>query len=82
MRGPMRNPRPATGASGYAISASVIAAGGITRATSACFELAGTSGQPAVGVTQGATYELRAGFWGNAVFADSLFRSSFEDCQP
>jgi len=69
------------GSSTYAITASVIAGGGIARATNACFELAGTIGQPTAGVSQGADYQLRTGFWGGAVLADSLFRSSFEECQ-
>lgn len=64
------------------ITSMVIAGGGTTTARSSCFELAGTIAQSASGQSQGATYALTAGFWGPPRGTDTLFRSSFEACQP
>jgi hypothetical protein len=71
-----------SGTQTYAITAKVIAGGGTMIARSPCFELAGTIGQPAAGPSQSATYALNAGFWGAPARTDTLFRSSFEACQP
>lgn len=72
----------AEGTPGYQIVSAVVAGGGISRAQNACFELAATAGQPVVGTSANSTYTLVAGFWGAAVQGDTLFRSSFEACQP
>jgi hypothetical protein len=66
----------------FAIRASVIAGGGVAAARGPCFDLAGTAAQPVAGTSEGGSYRLRSGFWGGTVQGDSLFRSSFEECQP
>lgn len=60
----------------------VIAGGGVTRASSACFDLAGTVAEPVAGSAQGGSFRLDAGFLALPVATDSLFRNSFEVCQP
>lgn len=60
----------------------VIAGGGVTHARSACFDLDGTVAEPAAGSAQGGNYTLDAGFLAMPVATDSLFRNSFEVCQP
>jgi hypothetical protein len=60
----------------------VIAGGGVTRASSACFDLAGTVAEPVAGSAQGGSFRLDAGFLALPVATDSLFRTSFEVCQP
>jgi hypothetical protein len=70
------------GTPSYEITSAVIAGGGITRAENPCFELSGTSGQPVAGASSNATYALYAGFWGGAVFNDTIFRNTFEACAP
>lgn len=67
---------------GYQIVSAVVAGGGISRAQNSCFELSATVGQPAVGLSANSSVSLVAGFWGGAVHGDTLFRSSFEACQP
>jgi hypothetical protein len=66
----------------FLISQHVIAGGGVDRARSPCFDLAGTIGQPVVGRTQGGAFTLDAGFWGAPISTDSIFRTGFEACQP
>ena len=66
----------------FSMTAKVIAGGTIADAKSACFDLAATVGQPVTGVSQGANYLVKAGFWGNPWTTDTLFRNAFEDCQP
>lgn len=65
----------------FSINHHVIAAGGVTRAKNACFELASTIGQPIGGRSEGGVYTLDAGFLARRIETDSLFRSSFEACQ-
>ena len=60
----------------------VIAGGGVTRASSACFDLDGTVAEPVAGSAQGGSFTLDAGFLAMPVATDSLFRNSFEVCQP
>lgn len=60
----------------------VIAGGGVTHARSACFDLAGTVAEPVAGRAQGGSFSLDAGFLAMPVATDSLFRNSFEVCQP
>jgi hypothetical protein len=66
----------------FLISQHVIAGGGIGYAASPCFDLRGTIGQPVAGRTQGGAFTLDAGFWATPVSTDSIFRNSFEACQP
>jgi hypothetical protein len=66
----------------FLISQHVIAGGGVSHAASPCFDLTGTIGQPVAGRTQGGAFTLDAGFWTNSVSTDSIFRNSFEACQP
>lgn len=77
---------PATGqrsAGGVAlVSQHVIAGGGVSHARSACFDLAGTVAEPVAGSAQGGNFLLEAGFLAMPVTTDSLFRNSFEVCQP
>ena len=75
------SPHP-NGSPSYQITSAVIAGGGVTRAESPCFELAGTTGQPVAGASSNSTYALIAGFWGGAVFNDTIFRNTFEACTP
>jgi hypothetical protein len=70
------------GAGSFVITQHVVAGGGVARARSACFDLAGSIGQPVTGRTQGGDFSLDAGFWAVRVATDSIFRSSFEACQP
>lgn len=67
---------------GYQIVSAVVAGGGISRAQNSCFELSATVGQPVVGLSVNSNVSLIAGFWGGAVHGDTVFRSSFEACQP
>lgn len=60
----------------------VIAGGGVSRARSACFDLDGTVAEPVAGLAQGGAFTLNAGFLAMPVPTDSLFRNSFEVCQP
>lgn len=60
----------------------VIAGGGVTHASSACFDLAGTVAEPVAGSAQGGSFRLDAGFLAVPATTDSLFRNSFEVCQP
>ena len=60
----------------------VIAGGGVTRARSTCFDLAGTVAEPAAGSAEGGNFTLDAGFLAMPLATDSLFRDSFEVCQP
>lgn len=66
----------------YQIVSAVVAGGGISRTQNACFELSATAGQPVVGSSANSSFSLVAGFWAGAVHGDTLFRSSFEACQP
>jgi hypothetical protein len=65
----------------YAVRAAVIAGGGVSAARGPCFGLSGTAAQPVAGISEGGSYRLQSGFWGGVVQGDSLFRSSFEECQ-
>ena len=68
---------------GLALQGSVIASGGVARATSACFDLSATIGEPTAGVAAGGDVALVSGFWATPVaHPDELFRSSFERCAP
>lgn len=68
---------------GVALQRAVIASGGVTRATSACFDLSATIGEPTAGVATGNGMALVSGFWAAPVARpDALFRSSFERCAP
>jgi len=68
---------------GFALQGSVIASGGVARATSACFDLSATIGEPTAGVATGGSLALVSGFWAAPVARpDELFRSSFEGCAP
>lgn len=60
----------------------VIAGGGESAAHSACFDLAATLAEPVAGRSSGGPFVLAAGFLGEAVVRDSIFRSGFEGCQP
>ena len=75
------DPAP-SGSPVFTLSGEVLANGGVTRARSPCFDLAASIGQPVSGSTQGGTYLLYAGFLGDFAPHDSIFRSSFEVCQP
>jgi len=66
---------------GFALQGAVIASGGVARATSACFELSATIGEPTAGVATGNGITLVSGFWAAPIaHPDELFRSSFEGC--
>ena len=60
----------------------IVAGGGTNHARSPCFDLASTVAEPVAGRSAGADFILAAGFLGEAQSRDSLFRSSFESCQP
>ena len=67
----------------FALQGAAIASGGDTRATSACFDLSGTIGEPTAGFAAGGDVALVSGFWATSVARpDELFRSSFERCAP
>lgn len=66
----------------FRITREVIAGGGISRARSACFDLAATIAEPVTGTAGNAMFSLTAGFWSDPASTDSIFRSSFESCQP
>ncbi len=66
----------------FRISQRVLAGGGVSHASSACFDLAATIAEPIVGRSSGGAFVLVAGFLGEAEARGSIFRSSFEDCQP
>ncbi len=66
----------------FRIDQRVIAGGGESHARSACFDLAATLAEPVAGRSSGGDFVLVAGFLGEAVSRDSIFRSSFEVCQP
>jgi len=66
----------------FRISQEIVAAGGIDRARSACFELASTIAQPVTGSSSGGNFTLSVGFLDDLASRDSLFRSGFESCQP
>ncbi len=66
----------------FLVSQRVIAGGGESHARSACFDLAATIAEPVAGRSAGGDFVLVAGFLGEAAARDSIFRSSFEDCQP
>lgn len=68
---------------GFALQGAVIASGGVARATSACFDLSATIGEPTAGVATGNSVAIVSGFWAAPVARpDELFRSSFERCGP
>ncbi len=71
-----------SGSGSFVLTGHVMANGGTTRARSPCFDLAASIGQPVSGSTQGGAYSLYAGFLGPSNPHDSIFRSSFEVCQP
>jgi len=66
----------------FTIDQHVFAAGAAQQRTSACFTLSATIGQAGTGgVYTSADFSLLAGFWRAAPPAqDSVFSSSFEDC--
>ncbi len=66
----------------FRIDQRVIAGGGESHARSACFDLAATLAEPVTGRSSGGDFVLAAGFLGEAASRDSIFRSSFEVCQP
>ena len=67
----------------YALRGTVVASGGVSRATSACFDLSATLGEPVAGVVGGNGVSIVSGFWAAPVArSDELFRSSFERCAP
>jgi hypothetical protein len=69
--------------SGYSLQSHVIASGGVSAAHSACFDLSATIGEPTAGSAAGGTFSMVSGFWAARVARpDSVFRSSFEGCQP
>ena len=72
----------ASGDPTFRITREVIAGGGVTHASSACFDLSVTIAEPVAGTAAGGVYALTAGFWSDPASIDSIFRSSFEDCQP
>jgi len=68
---------------GFTLQGAVIASGGVSRASSACFDVSATIGEPAAGVATGNGVALVSGFWAAPVERpDQLFRSSFERCAP
>lgn len=74
-------PRP-SGEPTFRLAGVIIAAGGIDRARSACFDLASTIAQPVSGRSSGGGFNLTVGFLDDLDSRDSLLRSSFEGCQP
>lgn len=70
------------GTGNFQITRHAIAGGGADRARSACFDLAGTIGQPVAGVSSGGDFTMTAGFWPAVRLDDSILRTSFEDCDP
>ncbi|HUD42403.1 MAG TPA: hypothetical protein VMR06_10470 [Dokdonella sp.] len=70
------------GADTYQVTRHAIAGGGTARAHSACFDLAGTIGQPVTGVSSGGDFIVTSGFWTGVRLDDSILRTSFEDCDP
>ena len=68
---------------GFTLQGAVIASGGVSRASSACFDMSATIGEPAAGIATGNGVALVSGFWAAPVERpDQLFRSSFERCAP
>lgn len=66
------------------IVAHVIAGGGgISHSAGGCRTLEGSVGETAAGVSSGATFTVKAGYWAGAgsTGRDSLFHSGFEECQ-
>ncbi|PZQ09983.1 MAG: hypothetical protein DI564_16760 [Rhodanobacter denitrificans] len=70
------------GADAFQVTRHAIAGGGTARARSACFDLAGTIGQPVAGVSSGGGFTVTSGFWTGVRPDDSILRTSFEDCDP
>ena len=70
------------GADAFQVTRHAIAGGGTARARSACFDLAGTIGQPLTGVSSGGDFTVTSGFWTGVRPDDSILRTSFEDCDP
>ncbi|MCR6699723.1 MAG: hypothetical protein NVV68_00460 [Dokdonella sp.] len=70
------------GADTYQVTRHAIAGGGTSRALSACFDLAGTIGQPVGGTSSGGDFTVTSGFWTGVRLDDSILRTSFEDCDP
>ena len=68
---------------GFQLARQVIAGGGITRASSTCFDIRSTVAEAVVGSAQGGAFSLTAGFLADdGAISESLFRSGFESCQP
>ncbi len=66
------------------IVAHVIAGGGgISHSAGGCRTLEASIGETAAGVSSGAAFTIRAGYWAGAGSAarDSIFRSGLEECQ-
>jgi hypothetical protein len=57
---------------------------GVSNATSACFRVSGTLGQPVPGHATGGNFVLVSGFWAGAPTArlDTIFFNGFEGCGP
>jgi hypothetical protein len=72
---------PAQPKSQFSIDWHVISPGA-TRSRSACFVLAGSSGQAAPGYSSGGIYALLSGFWTAAPITgyDQMFFDGFEGC--
>jgi len=75
-------PAAPSGADVLQVTRHAIAGGGTARARSACFDLAGTIGQPVTGVSSGGDFTVTSGFWTGVRLDDSILRTSFEDCDP
>ncbi len=71
-----------SGGENFQVTRHTIAGGGTARARSACFDLAGTIGQPVSGVSSGGGFTVTSGFWTGVRLDDSILRTSFEDCDP
>lgn len=73
----------ASAASVYSIDAHIISSGSSTHASSVCFGMDATIGEPVAGFSSGGAYDLSAGFaYAAPVVNDTIFANSFEDCSP
>jgi hypothetical protein len=70
-------------AAAQVVSHVIAGGGGVSRSAGGCRTLEGSIGEPATGVSSGAGFSVRAGYWAGPGSArrDALFRNGFEECQ-
>jgi hypothetical protein len=67
----------------FTLDSHVISTGSSVRATSACFRLSSTIGEPAAGYSSSFSYSMIAGFRAKLPTAgDDIFFDGFQDCGP